>query len=225
MSDAPPNRWVRHTVALCARSLLATLAGLLVWTVLPVLIGWQSSVVLSGSMEPAIRTGDVVVTREIPTSRLRPGHVLLADAPGEEGSRLLHRFDSTDDDGGIVLRGDANETPDTLPVTADAVHGVGVLRVPWVALPYAWAAQGRYLEVVLAVLGLGTCAVLSRVRDLGGAHPAPAHAAPRRRRTWGPLAATALLAVAVPSTGSAEAAFSSSVSYPVTFTTQAPATP
>lgn len=223
MSEAPPNRWVRHTVALLARTVLTTLAGLLVWTVLPLALGWQPSVVLSGSMEPAIRTGDVVVTREVPAAQLRPGHVLLADSG--DGRRLLHRFDSTDDDGGIVLRGDANESPDSTPVAAEAVHGVGVLRVPWVGLPYAWAAQGRYVNVALAVLGLGACALLSRVRELAGSHRGPAHAAPRRRRTWGLLAATALLAVAVPSMGSAEAAFSSSVSYPVTFTTQAPATP
>src|SRR5690606_15671141 len=61
VSDAPPNRWVRHAVALCARSVLATVAGLLVWTVLPMALGWQPAVVLSGSMEPAIRTGDVVL--------------------------------------------------------------------------------------------------------------------------------------------------------------------
>ena len=225
MSEAPPNRWVRHTVALCARSVLATLAGLLVWTVLPVLIGWQPTVVLSGSMEPAIRTGDVVVTREIPASRLRPGQVLLADAPGEEGSRLLHRLDSTDDEGGLVLRGDANAAPDTLPVAAQAVHGVGVLRVPWVGLPHVWAAQGRYVNVVLTVLGLAACALLGRVRDVDGRHRAPAHAAPGRKRTWGPLAAVALLAVAVPSTGSADAAFASSVTFSMTFTTQAPETP
>ncbi|PYF97781.1 signal peptidase, endoplasmic reticulum-type [Georgenia satyanarayanai] len=223
MSEAPPNRWVRHTVALCARSVLATLAGLLVWTVLPVLIGWQPAVVLSGSMEPAIRTGDVVVTREVPASRLRPGQVLLADAPGEEDSRLLHRFDSTDDDGAIVLQGDANAAPDTMPVTADAVHGVGVLRVPWVGLPYAWTVQGRYLPLALSVLVLGACLVLGRVRELDGRRRAPAHAA--RRRTWGPLAAAALLAAAVPATGSADAAFSSSVVFPVTFTAQAPAAP
>ncbi|WP_454084478.1 signal peptidase I [Georgenia sp. Marseille-Q6866] len=223
MSDAPPNRWVRHAVALCARSALATLAGLLVWTVLPVLIGWQPSVVLSGSMEPAIRMGDVVVTREVPASRLRPGQVLLADAPGEEGSRLLHRFDSTDDDGGLLLRGDANDAPDTLPVTADAVHGVGVLRVPWVGLPYAWAAQGRYPPMVLTVLGVGACVLLGRVRERDGRHRSPAHAAPRR--TWGPVSGAALLAVAVLSSGEAEATFHSTLSYPVTFTTQAPATP
>ncbi|MCM3661190.1 signal peptidase I [Georgenia satyanarayanai] len=223
MSEAPPNRWVRHTTALVARSVLATFAGLLVWTVLPVLIGWQPAVVLSGSMEPAIRTGDVVVTREVPASRLRPGQVLLADAPGEQGSRLLHRFDSTDDDGGLVLRGDANAAPDTLHVAADAVHGVGVLRVPWVGLPYAWAVQGRYLPVALTVLGLGACLLLSRVRELDGCRRIPAHAAPRR--AWGQVAAAALLAVAVPSTGGVDATFSSSVSSPMTFTTRAPATP
>lgn len=223
MRDAPPNRWVRHTVALGARSVLATLAGLLVWTVLPVLIGWQPAVVLSGSMEPAIRTGDVVVTREIPVSRLRPGQVLLAAAPGEEDSRLLHRFHSTSEDGRIVLQGDANAAPDSSPVTAEAVQGVGVLRVPWVGLPYAWVVQGRYLPVLLTVVGLGACLLLARVRDI----TARRRAAPCVGwRGWG-VAAAAVLVVAVPATVTTDATarFSSSVTHSVTLTTSNPEVP
>lgn len=222
MSDAPPNRWVRHAVALCARSVLATVAGLLVWTVLPMALGWQPAVVLSGSMEPAIRTGDVVLTREVPAAQLRPGQVLLAD--GADGRRLLHRFDSTADDGGLILRGDANEEPDSSPVAAEAVHGVGVLRVPWVGLPYVWVAQGRYLPVVLSALGLAALLLLAPVHEHGRRRRAPAHAAPSRRG-WLPVAAVGLLMLGLPAAGSAEAAFTSSVTVPVTFTTQAPATP
>lgn len=217
--DAPPNRWLRHGAALCARTVLATLAGLLAWSVLPVVIGWQPAVVLSGSMEPAIRTGDVVVTREVPGDQLRPGHVLLADAPSGDGSRLLHRYDSTDDDGAIVLRGDANAAADSAPVTTDAVHGVGVLRVPWVGLPYTWVAQGRYVPAVLAALGLGLLLLLARITELAPRR-APAHAAPRRG-LWRPVAAATALALALPTTAGTDATarFTSNVSLSVTFTT------
>lgn len=224
MSDAPPNRWVRHGAALCARTVLATLAGLLVWTVLPVLLGWQPAVVLSGSMEPAIRTGDVVVTREVPADQLSPGQVLLVDDPSGGGTRLLHRYDTLDDDGALVLRGDANEEADSAPVTADAVHGVGVLRVPWVGLPHVWLVQGRVAPVALTVLALGLCLLLARVREL------PAHRqAPTRTFGWcgWGVAAATLLAVVVPATVTTDttARFSSSLTYPVTFTTSAPGGP
>lgn len=222
--DHAPNRWLRHTAALCARTVLATLAGLLVWSVLPAVVGWQPTVVLSGSMEPAIRTGDVVVTRELPPGELRPGHVLLAEDPSGSGGLLLHRYESAED-GTIVLRGDANDAPDSAPVTAEAVHGVGVLRVPWVGLPYAWLVGGQYLPVVLTGLGLAACARLARVRE----RESRRHAAGRTVawRGWRPVAAASLLAVAVPGAAAtdARAGFTSSVAFPVTFTTTGAAGP
>lgn len=165
MDTTPPNRWLRHSLAAAARIVLATLVGLLVWTVLPIILGWQSSVVMSGSMAPAIRTGDVVLTREVPTDQLQPGHVLLVEDPDARGSRVLHRYDHADEDGGLVLRGDANQQEDSAPVAAEDVRGVGVLRVPWVGLPYVWAAEGRYAPVGLTVLAILLLAALSPIRE------------------------------------------------------------
>lgn len=223
MDDAP-NRWLRHTAALLARTVLATLAGLLVWSVLPAVVGWQPTVVLSGSMAPAIRTGDVVVTRDVPPGELRPGHVLLAEDPSGGGGLLLHRYDSVAD-GAIVLRGDANDAPDSAPVTTDAVHGVGVLRVPWVGLPYAWLVGGQYLPVGLTVLGLVACVRLARIREREGHRRASGRAVACRGGR--PVAAAAILAVAVPGAVAtdARAGFTSSVAFPVTFATTGPAGP
>lgn len=72
---------------------------------------------------------------------------------------------SLDDDGGLVLRGDANQQEDSAAVAAEDVRGVGVLRVPWVGLPYVWAAEGRYLSVGLAALGVLALITVSPIRD------------------------------------------------------------
>ncbi|WP_324650215.1 signal peptidase I [Georgenia sp. H159] len=165
MDTAHPDRWVRHTAAGVARTLLVTLAGLLLWSVLPAVLGWQPTVVMSGSMEPSIRTGDMVLTRDVPAGALRPGHVVLVDDPSRPGSRLMHRLVETDDDGGLVLRGDANEDPDSTPVAAADVRGVGIIRVPWVGLPYVWTAEGRYPSLAVTVLGLVALLALSPVRE------------------------------------------------------------
>src|SRR5690625_1622360 len=72
---------------------------------------------------------------------------------------------SLDDDGGLVLRGDANQQEDSAAVAAEDVRGVGVLRVPWVGLPYVWAAEGRYFSVGLAALGVLALITVSPIRD------------------------------------------------------------
>ena len=40
--------------------------SLLIWSLLPAVIGWTPRVILSGSMEPRIHVGDIIVTREVP---------------------------------------------------------------------------------------------------------------------------------------------------------------
>lgn len=165
MTQTLPDRWLRHSTAGAARTVLATLVGLLVWTVLPVVLGWQPSVVMSGSMAPAIRVGDVVLTRDVPADQLQPGHVLLVEDPGAPGTRVLHRYDHQDDDGGLVLRGDANQQQDSAPVAPEDVWGVGVLRVPWVGMPYVWGAEGRAVPVGLTALGIIALVALAPVRE------------------------------------------------------------
>jgi len=157
------NAWARHLLAGLARTVLFTLAGLLIWSVLPIVLGWQPTVVLTGSMEPRINAGDIVVIREIPADELRPGHVLLVDDPAQQGQRLLHRYDHATDEGELVLRGDANDDVDSTPVSTDDVHGVGTLRIPWVGQPAVWAAEARYLPLGLTALGLLVLLALARI--------------------------------------------------------------
>lgn len=159
-------------VAGLARMVLAMVAGLLIWAVLPAGLGWQPTVVLSGSMEPAIRVGDVVITRQVPAEALEPGHVLLVEDPARPDQLLLHRYDHLDDDGGLVLRGDANRDVDSTAIDPDEVRGVGVLRVPWMGLPHAWLAEGRYAPVGLTVLALLALAALSPIRERTARDPA-----------------------------------------------------
>lgn len=163
MSTKSQSTWARNLLAGFARTVLVTVAGLLIWSVLPIVLGWQPTVVLTGSMEPRISAGDIVVTREVPADELRPGHVLLVDDPAQSGQRLLHRYDHATDDGDLVLRGDANDHVDSTPVSSDDVHGVGTLRIPWVGQPAVWAAQGQYLPLALTVLGFLALLALARI--------------------------------------------------------------
>ena len=65
-----------------ARAVLSMLVSLLIWSLLPAVIGWTPRVILSGSMEPRIHVGDVIVTREVPTAT--PGQ---GPGPHRQGPR------------------------------------------------------------------------------------------------------------------------------------------
>jgi signal peptidase len=130
----------------------AFLLALLALAVAPVLLGWHGAVVLSDSMSPALRAGDVVVHR--PAGQLEVGQILVVDNPARPGQLLTHRLVGETADGRLTLQGDANAVADSTPVPLDAVRGRVQLRVPLIGLPVAWQRSGQ-----LAPLG-GTAAAL-----------------------------------------------------------------
>jgi signal peptidase len=135
-------------------ALVAGAVGLVLWSVAPVVFGWTTTVVVSGSMAPAIQAGDVVAVAPVAreeAGRLAPGTVILIDDPSRPGMRLLHRLVEYDDSGRMITKGDANAVADSTPVPVENLSGVARLRVPMVGRPMLWLQQGQYVPV--AALG------------------------------------------------------------------------
>lgn len=165
-SDVP-----RLLLAVVARTILWTILMLVAWSVVPAALGWQVTTVVSGSMAPAIRVGDVVAVMPVDDDAIATGRVLLVDDPDHSERLRLHRVDRVLADGTYRLRGDANAEPDRSVVTPDAVHGVGVLRFPGIGLPSTWIREGAWSSLVGAVAALAFLAMLARAdrRILTGA--------------------------------------------------------
>jgi signal peptidase len=175
--------WSRIVAATLARGLVALLLGLAFWAAAPAVVGWQPTTVMTGSMMPRVAVGDVVISRPIEEARLAPGQVLLFDDPDREGALRLHRVDSTAPDGMLTTKGDANASADSSEVPPGDVHGIGVLRVPYIGMPIVWLHDGDRAHLVLA--GLAFLVLLS-ITLLDGPlrrrpDPDPADQAARRR--------------------------------------------
>jgi signal peptidase I len=151
---------------------LAVGVGMALWSAVPSLIGWEPTTVVTGSMEPQIMVGDVVVARGIDEADLRPGQVLLVDDPDTADTLRLHRLVERTETGLLVLKGDANAQNDSSPVAPTAVHGIGVLRVPYAGLPVVWARTGQWAHLAslaAAVALLVAMSTLDRPLRLGEA--------------------------------------------------------
>ncbi|MBN9609831.1 MAG: hypothetical protein J0I11_11015 [Actinobacteria bacterium] len=89
-----PDRagWAVLLVGTVARTILATVLLLVVWSVVPACFGWSAHMVMSGSMAPHIRPGDVVLTSPVDPSSLRAGQIIAFTSPGNRQVNLIHRF-------------------------------------------------------------------------------------------------------------------------------------
>jgi signal peptidase len=113
--------------------LLGLGAGLLAAVVLPPVVGCRSLTVMSGSMEPAIRTGDIVVTRSIHPLKARVGDVVTFHDPSRGGRLVTHRVRRLQVTGAAVefeTKGDANNTAERWAVPTGGRIGRVVYRMP-----------------------------------------------------------------------------------------------
>ena len=133
-------------------TVLVAVGGLLLWAFVPYAAGWHTTLVTSGSMEPGVRTGDLVVLAPLDAATARRaelrGVVVQFDDPVRPGRLLLHRVVDREAGGALVTKGDANVSRDYAPVRPEHVRGVARLRVPFAGLPVLWAQTGQPVPLV-----------------------------------------------------------------------------
>jgi signal peptidase len=132
---------------------IALMTGMLLIAVVPALFGWRTTVVVSGSMTPGIRPGDVVVAG--PAARVAPGAVVLVKNPAAPGKLLLHRLVAYQADGSLILKGDANRDRDSTPVPPANLRGVAKVRIPVIGLPVLWLRNHEFAPAAAALALIG----------------------------------------------------------------------
>ena len=97
----------------------------LVGNEMPMPFGYGAAVVLSGSMEPTLSKGDLIIVKE------QPEYVVDDVVVYQDGSGLVvHRIIAMDGEN-VVTQGDANNAADA-PVSAGALKGIMIAAIPGV---------------------------------------------------------------------------------------------
>ncbi|WP_182481474.1 signal peptidase I [Nocardioides immobilis] len=194
---------------------LGAALGLLVLAALVagVAFGVRPIVITSGSMEPSIGTGALVLARTVPASDVEVGDVVTV--PTASGTRVTHRVVQVDDGGAglavLTLRGDANATPDAEQYPVSSADRM-LLDVPLVGYVLGAMRSPAGLVVVGGLAALLLVLIVGpRGRDRGGRdgpggprgsgrHRAPHAAIPAGKAAAGALTTLSAAAVlAVPS--------------------------
>ena len=169
--------WARR-VSDFALAVLVAIAVTLVLAVVvvPAMAGGFAVTVLSGSMEPTLHVGAVVVDRPLPPSGVAVGDIITFTSrrPETGASRVVtHRVIGVEAGPVFRTKGDANPTADPTPVPIADVRGV-----EWYSIPLVGGLRDRLVTPVGAAIVGGLALLIVAVRLLVGR--------PRRSSGMGP---------------------------------------
>jgi signal peptidase len=171
---APPAGRVRSLLRAAGTfvfwSVTGFAAAIALTLVVPLAFHGRPLTVMSGSMTPYIRTGDVVIAMPIAPLDARPGDIVSFNDPSRGGKLVTHRVRQMRREGShvnFITRGDANTGVEKWSVRADHKISRTVLRLPKLGFPLVFARTrtGLLVLVLVPMLLLGTLEIASIWKD------------------------------------------------------------
>jgi signal peptidase I len=111
------------------------------------LVGYRPLVIRSGSMEPALHPGDVVLVKNVLAGHLGVHDIATFADPSDIHQTMTHRVADVVRDGGhvtVITRGDANLSGESFTTTSTTTVGRVVWRLPRVGTWIAWSGRAAF---------------------------------------------------------------------------------
>lgn len=141
---------VFHAMYYALVTLIFSFAAFFAVSLLPIKGNYIVLTVLSGSMEPTIKTGSIVAIKPAPA--YKTGDIVTYGAIGRNKIPITHRIREVKVINGktfFATKGDANQTADSVDVPEDSVHGKVFLTLPYAG--YAITAAQKPIGFLLII--------------------------------------------------------------------------
>lgn len=157
------------------------------------ILGWQFNPVMSGSMDPVLKTGDVVATRPADAGDIEVGDIITYRSP-QLGKVVVHRVieKQEGDQVSFITKGDANENADPYPVPAENILNKVGFHIPYLGYMSRFVTSGSGITLLFVMPVL-----LILCKEIGGI----LKGLPKTRRSREPVAVPSLPARAQWATG------------------------
>lgn len=131
--------------------------------VIPLLFGGSYRIVATGSMEPSISPGDIVVMKAPSLEEIEVGKVVTFLPYSNNETTITHRvIETNEEEGTYITRGDANGADDK-PIKYEQIRGVVMYTVPYVGL-----LVSPLRNLLIGNTGTGIIAIIGTVLVLYG---------------------------------------------------------
>lgn len=124
--------------------------------VIPNFLGYTPFIIVSGSMEPVIKTNDVIVTHKINQNDIKVGDIVSYKS-SQDDVIVTHRIIEIKEENGqtiYVMKGDSNKSQDSEIVTYSKIQGKYLYSIPLVGniVTYIKTPLGMCMVIGVVVL-------------------------------------------------------------------------
>lgn len=122
----------------------------------PHLLGYEQYVVVSGSMEPAIPVGSLVMAKPAEPAELQVGDVIVFYTDRHVDTPVTHRVvENRVEDREVITKGDANAANDLSPVLYENIDGKVVRHIPRIGMVVGLfgTVMGKISALMIIVAG------------------------------------------------------------------------
>ena len=133
-------------------AIIAAIALLLIVSVLPITGNYKVMTVISGSMEPAIKMGSVVMVK--PVSDYKIGDVITFGPYSRTKAPTTHRIYDIKVEGGqpiYITKGDVNNAPDPREIKKSDILGKVLFSVPYFGYGVDFAKKPIGFALIIVV--------------------------------------------------------------------------
>lgn len=127
-------------------------------------LGWSRAVILSGSMEPSISAGDLVIVHR--QEEYREGDIVMFESGGIS---VTHRIVEKTKEG-FVTKGDANRVPDMELLSENRIIGRVAAAIPLAGnvVLFLKRPAGMFLMLMLAIWFIWGADMIGPAKQSGG---------------------------------------------------------
>lgn len=119
----------------------------------PSVFGFKAMTVLTGSMKPKIKPGDLVIVSNIKNyNSIKVGDTVTYKS--KENILITHRISGIDNKGGsrtFITKGDANPVADVEPVTQNQLEGTYVTKIPYIGYAEMFVKTGAGIISLIVI--------------------------------------------------------------------------
>ena len=122
----------------------------------PHLLGYEQYVVVSGSMEPAIPVGSLVMAKPVKPAELQVGDVIVFYTERHIDTPVTHRVvENRIDEREVITKGDANAANDINPVLYENIDGKVARHIPRIGFMVGLfgTVMGKFSALMIIVAG------------------------------------------------------------------------